>query len=120
MSQSAEVEEVRWLELGPHRVQVDPRGYLVDPDAWSEALAEAMAEADGIELGTQHWQVLNLLRVYFAEHGHSPAMRLLVKAVAQALGSDRADSRVLYRLFPQGPAKQAARYAGLPRPRSCI
>ena len=45
---------------------------------------------------------------------------LLYQAVAAELGSEQADSRALYRLFPQGPAKQAARYAGLPRPTSCI
>lgn len=83
-------------------------------------MASAMAEADGIVLNESHWQVLRLLRAYFAQHGRSPAMRVLVNAVADELGSERADSRVLYRLFPQGPAKQAARYAGLPRPTSCI
>lgn len=119
MSES-EFKSTNWLQLAGHRVRVDARGYLLDPTDWSEALAQAMADADGCTLGPEHWQVLHLLRRYHAEHGRSPAMRLLVKAVAEAFGSARADSRVLYRLFPQGPAKQAARYAGLPRPTSCI
>ncbi len=109
-----------WLHLDGRRIGVDARGYLLDPLDWSESLAEAMAEIDGCALGPEHWQVLHLLRGYHAEHGRSPAMRVLVKAVAEAFGSAQADSRILYRLFPLGPAKQAARYAGLPRPTSCI
>lgn len=108
-----------WLELAGRRVEVDARGYLLDPSDWDEALAEAMAAHDGVVLDAPRWRVLRLLRAYHAEHGHSPAMRVLVRLVAAELGA-AADSRLLYRLFPQGPAKQAARWAGLPRPTSCI
>lgn len=108
------------LDAAGRLVRVDGHGYLLDPGDWDEALAATMAAADGLVLDERHWQVLRLLRAYHAEHGRSPAMRLLVAAVARVLGSARADSRELYRLFPQGPAKQAARYAGLPRPASCL
>lgn len=79
-----------------------------------------MAAADGLALTPAHWQVIDFLRAWHGRHGRSPAMRVLVRELALVLGADRADSRLLYRLFPQGPAKQAARYAGLPRPASCI
>lgn len=121
VTQATDASATRWLDLAGHRVQVDARGYLLDPGDWREALAEAMARADGLVLSADHWQVLRVLRGYYAEHGHSPAMRLLVKLVATTLGGGaKADSRLLYRLFPEGPAKQAARYAGLPRPTSCL
>ena len=109
-----------WLDISGRRIAVDERGYLLDASHWDRTLALAMAERDGVVLGAEHWQVLDLLRRYFSENRRSPPMRLLVREVAVALGSARADSRLLYRLFPQGPAKQAARYAGLPRPTSCI
>lgn len=108
------------LDLAGRQVRVDRHGYLLDAGAWDEDLATAMAAADGLALDQRHWQVLRLLRDYHAEHGRSPAMRVLVAALGHALGAQRPDSRELYRLFPQGPAKQAARYAGLPRPASCI
>lgn len=109
-----------WFEFAGRRVAVDDRGYLLDASQWDRALALAMAERDGVTLDTGHWQVLDLLRQYFSRNGRSPPMRLLVREVAEVLGSAQADSRLLYRLFPQGPARQAARYAGLPRPTSCI
>jgi len=109
-----------WRELAGHRVAVDRGGHLVDPGAWHPALAQAMAAADGLALTPAHWQVIDFLRDWHGRHGRSPAMRVLVRELAPVLGAGRADSRLLYRLFPQGPAKQAARYAGLPRPASCI
>jgi tRNA 2-thiouridine synthesizing protein E len=101
-------------------IALDERGYLRDPGDWSEALARHLAAVDGIELGAAHWEVLHFLREYHAEYGLSPPMRLLVRELAGRIGAERGSSRQLYRLFPQGPAKQACRYAGLPRPLSCI
>lgn len=98
----------------------DERGYLLDPADWSRDVALAMAAEDALELQDEHWEIIEFLREYYAEFQMAPAMRLLVKAIAVRLGSDRADSRRLYKLFPDGPAKQACRYAGLPRPVSCI
>lgn len=105
--------------LGRH-IATDERGYLLDRKDWSEALARHLAECDGIVLETAHWEVLNLLREHFEAFRIAPPMRLLVKEVGRRFGPDKASSRYLYRLFPEGPAKQACRYAGLPRPVSCI
>ncbi|MCE3003661.1 MAG: TusE/DsrC/DsvC family sulfur relay protein [Xanthomonadaceae bacterium] len=101
-------------------IALDERGYLRQPDDWSEALATHLAAADGIELGPAHWEVLRFLRAYHADYGLSPPMRLLVRELSARIGGERGSSRALYRLFPEGPAKQACRYAGLPRPLSCI
>lgn len=102
------------------RLQLDARGYLVDWQAWSEAVAEQMASVDSVTLSPAHWQIIHLLREYYAAFEVAPPMRLLVKEVGQRLGPEAASSRYLYRLFPEGPAKQACRYAGLPKPVSCI
>lgn len=107
------------LQVEGRCIRVDEGGYLLDRCEWDPSLAAAMARLDGLTLGPAHWQVLHLIAAYFDEHGRSPPMRVLVSEVARVLGT-RSDSRALYRLFPQGPAKQAARYAGLPRPASCI
>ncbi len=101
-------------------IATDARGYLLDRADWSPALAEAMASADGIALSAAHWEVIDFVRAYYDAYAMAPPMRLLVKALGAARGAAKADSRELYRLFPQGPAQQACRYAGLPRPLSCI
>jgi len=99
---------------------MDDNGYLRDWQQWQPAVAEHMAAEDGLVLSAEHWRVLNVLRDYYAEYEISPPVRALIKHMRELAGSESFDSRVLYRLFPEGPAKQACRYAGLPRPVSCI
>lgn len=99
---------------------LDEKGYLVDRRDWSPEVARVMAVADGIELRDEHWKVIAYFQRYFEDHEMEPPMRALVRAAREWLGEERANSRTLYRLFPDGPATQACRYAGLPRPVSCL
>lgn len=109
------------LELADGRVLgLDEDAYLLNWLDWSPAVAETMAAEDGLELRPEHWQVLEILREYYRDYEIAPPMRALIRILKQRTGDDRFASRQLYRLFPQGPAKQACRYAGLPRPVSCI
>lgn len=99
---------------------LDARGYLLNATQWTRELAVAMARRDRIELGAEHWEIIDFLRDYHQRFAMAPPMRLLVKEVGRQFGPDKASSRYLYRLFPDGPARQACRYAGLPKPVSCI
>ncbi len=108
------------FEFDGRRIELDDRGYLRHYADWSEALAAQIAGADGITLEPAHWEIIRLLREHYERFRIAPPMRLLVKEIGRQFGPDKASSRYLYRLFPDGPAKQACRYAGLPRPVSCI
>ena len=101
-------------------IAVDKHGYLANIDDWHEALALHIAELEKIEMTPEHWEVVHFIREFYLEFNTSPAIRLLVKAVGKSLGEDKGNSRYLYRLFPKGPAKQATRIAGLPKPAKCI
>lgn len=108
------------LDIDGKSLETDKLGYLLRLEDWSESVAETMAAADGVELTDAHWEIIRFLRDYHEEFEMAPPIRLLIKAVAARLGEDKGNSRYLYRLFPDGPAKQACRYAGLPKPVSCI
>lgn len=105
---------------GGREIEIDEKGYLIDPSDWDLSIAEHMAGMDGVRLTDNHLKVLDIFRVYFERYEIEPPMRALVKLVAGELGDEKGNSRFLYRLFPQGPVIQACRYAGLPRPLSCI
>jgi len=105
---------------GGKRVATDEKGYLADYRSWTPEVAAAMAAADGIELTREHWLVLDFFRQYFEKHEVEPPMRVVVRQVRAELGEEKGSSRFLYLLFPDGPTRQASRYAGLPRPLSCI
>ena len=83
-------------------------------------MVELLAEQEGIVLSSEHWEVIPFVRDFYLKYNTSPAMRALVKAMANELGSDKGNSRYLFRLFPEGPAKQATKLAGLPKPAKCL
>lgn len=101
-------------------IATDPQGYLKNSADWSPALASALALGEKIEMNEDHWQVIHFVRDFYMEFNTSPAMRMLVKAMKQRFGEEKGNSRYLFRLFPQGPAKQATKIAGLPKPVNCL
>lgn len=108
------------LEFNGRVYPTDPEGFLLNPEEWSEDLARKMAEDDRCELGPDHWQAIYILRDYYAQYAIAPPIRILVRHMGKKLGKEKANSPYLYELFPHGPAKQACRYAGLPKPTGCI
>ncbi len=107
-------------EIEGKTIDHDEEGYIVDIGNWSEELADVIAKEESIELGGEHWEVINFLRDYYAEYQIAPAVRVLVKAIGKKLGADKGNNKYLYELFPYGPAKQACKIAGLPKPTGCI
>lgn len=99
---------------------LDKHGYLADLSLWNEQIAELFAQAEGIKLTDAHWEVVWFVRNFYEEFETSPAIRILVKAMAEKLGAEKGNSKYLFMLFPEGPAKQATRIAGLPKPAKCL
>ena len=99
---------------------LDDEGYLLDLTSWTKSLAAELAELDNFELTDQHWEVIKTGREFYLAYEISPAMRPLVKAMANKYGPDKGKSIYLMKLFADSPPKQAARYAGLPKPLNCL
>lgn len=96
------------------KVNVDEEGFFTEPDQWSEEMAPEIARAEGIEeLTDRHWQVIRFMRDRYLERGTGPTVRVLGKTSGVPI-------KELYQLFPGGPAKEAAKIAGIPKPRGCI
>ena len=108
------------IEVAGTELETDAEGYLRQLEDWDEAAAEAMAAVDEVDLTPAHWEVIRFLKEYYEAYQVAPPVRILTKAIGRRLGKDKGNSRYLYKLFPQGPAKQACRYAGLPKPTGCI
>ena len=108
------------LDVNGKTLQVDDEGYLIKMRDWSPEVAKAMAVKDGTELRDEHWEVIHFLRDYYNEYQIAPAVRVLTKAIGRRLGKEKGNSKYLYELFPYGPAKQACKYSGLPKPTGCV
>ncbi len=107
-------------ELNGQTVDADEEGYILDIGGWTKDLGGLIAIDEKIDMTDDHWEVVNFLRDYYEEYQIAPAVRVLTKAIKKKLGPDKGNSQYLYELFPYGPAKQACKIAGLPKPTGCV
>ncbi len=96
-----------------NELETDAEGYLLEAD-YSDEVVDAIAAAEHIALTPKHREVVEYMRNEYRENGHTPNFRNMLKGVAEFWPD--VDSKSLYDLFPTGPAKQAAKVAGLPQP----
>ena len=108
------------IEVAGKTFETDEEGYLVNLTDWNEDIAKEIAKTEGIDMDENRWEVVNFLREYYEEFQIAPAVRVLTKAIGKKLGPDKGNSQYLYELFPYGPAKQACKIAGLPKPTGCV
>ena len=116
----AQLKTPEILEINGIDYEVDAEGFLRNIGDWSRDVAAGMAAKDGIELEAAHWEVIAFLRDYYFRYEIAPAIRVLTREIGKRLGPDKGNSRYLNQLFQFGPAKQACRYAGLPKPTGCV
>jgi dissimilatory sulfite reductase related protein len=94
-------------------VVFDDESFLLDPETWSETLAETLADEMGLSpLTDVHWRLIRFLRTFYLENGRAPLNRVIKRETGLKLLD-------LERLFPGGIRNGARRLAGLPNPRSC-
>jgi len=95
-------------------VTVNDEGFFTDPAQWREDMAPLIARQEGVsELTERHWQVIKFMRHEYDTKGSGPTVRVLGKTSGVSV-------KELYQLFPHGPAKEAAKIAGIPKPRGCV
>ena len=98
--------------LAGQTVEVNDEGYMVDASQWTKEIAAEMAKEEGIELTDKHYEVLEFLRAA-SEKGETLTIRKVGK-------SGIVDIKGLYQLFPGGPLKFSSKFAGIPKPASCV
>ena len=101
------------LEVGGKTIEMNDEGFLLDSSQWNPEVGETLAASVGLSLTDKHWQVITFCREDAAQQGQSPGLRRISKLSGVTMNE-------LYKLFPKGPGKLAARVAGLPKPQACI
>ena len=86
-----------------NEIETDSEGYLKDTTQWSEAMAEVIAAQEGITLAVEHWEVVRFVREFYLEFNTSPAIRMLVKAMANKFGEEKGNSRLSLSPVPERP-----------------
>lgn len=88
--------------------KVDDRGFLIDPAAWDEDFARAMAPEVGITDGLTpaHWRMIHFIRNTFDQINQCPLIYVACKNNDIGLGD-------LKKLFPAGWLRGACKLAGV-------
>jgi tRNA 2-thiouridine synthesizing protein E len=108
------------FEYNGKTIDTDAEGYLLNHQDWEQGMITILAEQEGIEVTEAHLEVVLFVREFYEEFNTSPAVRMLVKAMEKAHGPEKGNSKYLFKLFKKGPAKQATKLAGLPKPAKCL
>ena len=101
------------LRINGRSVTVDDEGFLVSAGDWDREVAAEIARGAGITLDEGHWKVIEFCRKDFESTGTAPGLRRITKRAG-------IPTKEIYKLFPGGPGKLAARIAGLHKPTSCV
>ncbi len=99
----------------PRLTQLDPEGYMFGLEPWSPLHAQRLADAEGIELTDERWEIVVYLRERFRQQGPAANAREVLHELEEKFCEGKG-RRYLYELFPGGPVSQASRLAGLPLP----
>ena len=82
---------------------------------WDRSKSLALAKAEGIALGDDHWAVIVFMRKYYLEHGLPTNARTIAHAMNRQF-SGQGGSKYLRQLFSEGPVSQGSRLASLRTP----
>ena len=100
--------------LNGEELEVDDEDFLLEAN-FSDEIVPIIAEAEGLSLTDEHWQVVNFMRRKYQEEGHTPNFRNMVTELKEEHeGVDW--KKKLYELFPNQPNRQSSKVAGLPKP----
>ncbi len=97
----------------------DPEGFDAELDRWSPLLANRLADAEGLALADEHWEVIYCLREHFRKLGPDWTARQMTRQLERDFAA-AGGRRFLYGLFPGGPLAQGCRLAGLPLPQGTL
>lgn len=98
------------IEYEELKIEVDDEGYLVNFEDWSERVACALAEREGVSkqcpLTKEKMDILKFIRSYYKEYQSVPIVRAVCKNVHQPKNCE-------YEQFPD--PVMTCKIAGLPK-----
>jgi len=106
------------MMVNDKNIDLDPEGYLINPEDWDHDVASQLAGLENIDLNDEYWTVFDFMRNFYDEKGVAPDVRHTTKQMAEDFGIDKKAAKAkLFTMFPYGYVKQACKVSGMRRPR---
>ena len=110
---AAATGEVLEVTIAGQLVHVNAEGFMTEFGEWTPEIGAELAADLGLPLDDERLAVVRFVRDDYAERGTTATLRRL-----KAVGGF--ETRRLFALFPQKPAKKIAYLAGVPKPVGCV
>ena len=68
-------------------LELDQDGHLVDYTIWNEEVAQVLADSLELSLTPWHFEILQAVRQFYQQFGHSPATRPLIKFLMKTVSA---------------------------------
>src|SRR5690606_36788595 len=101
-------------------LEIDQDGQLFDYTIRSEEVAQVLANNLELNLTPWHFEILQAVRQFYQQFGHSPATRPLIKLLMKTVSAD-INNAILQEKFNTGlVARHLSRLAGVPKPANSL
>ncbi|MCF6209707.1 MAG: TusE/DsrC/DsvC family sulfur relay protein [Gammaproteobacteria bacterium] len=107
---------MRQLVVNGNPVSLTANGRLANLADWNPDLAQTIAKDEGLVLTDAHWDIIKLMRDYYATYTIPPILKLLKREIARKFGPERATDEAINTLFPGGVTYQGSKISGIPVP----
>lgn len=98
-------------------LDTDDDGFLLDPEEWTEEVAQYIADKENVELTEERWKLIRVIREQYYQKGTVPELRKILKQLKTELGPEKATRKYVYALFPYGYGQQGCKIAGMRQPK---
>ncbi len=103
------------FELKGRVYETDGQGYLQNPEDWNKEVAQYLAKVVGLELTSEHWEVIGIIREHYQKYQTAPPLKVITNQMKR-LCTGKDNKEYFFNLFPDGPYNQAYKIAGVPMP----
>src|SRR5690606_31331782 len=101
-------------------LELDQDGHLIDYTIWNEDVAQVLANNLELNLTPWHFEILQAVRQFYQQFGHSPATRPLIKFLMKTVSADIKHAMLQEKFNTGLVALQLSRLAGVPMPANCL
>ena len=102
------------------QLELDQDGHLVDYTIWNPEVAQELAKSLDLELTDWHFDILNAVRQFYQQFGHSPATRPLIKFLMKTVSPEISNAELQQKFNTGLVARHLSRLAGVPKPATCL